>query len=634
MKSFNLSNPASLSYPKSKIKQTNVALKELQARLPRNYPWQVAAAVVKDLTPCISTEAVDEFAQVISAEDVESLQSLGKTWSLQCMSSEDISPPELAGRYFMGALLKKYPFPDEGSEDLRINTAIKKFIKAEIGCSNYNRRGYKGFSEATDAYGKAVFVQARHWIQEVIGNELPDQGTLTLRSRHGPGASTNTKQGNTSAYFKYLEWPYDVTSACRDYAIAAISADERWLGALEDDYRRRYRISPTLILDRQVFWDKVLNVVPGNKITFVPKSYEEHRTIAIEPTMNLYLQLGVDGFMRRRLKRWLIDLDDQSRNQRFARLGSIVPDAHDAPCTLDLASASDSMALRLNRDLLPPAWYDYLIALRSPKGVLKCKNLHREFTYEKISSMGNGYTFALESLIFAAICFAITKIESGKYRPSLIAVYGDDLIVPGYMCDKTIAFLKRAGFSLNLEKSFFKGSARESCGADWFEGHPVRPVFLKTQPLNFTDIFNDRNRIYRWFMLRMGCTPHNVLKLFDKWIPPKFRIKGPISDEDMNSYLHSADNTNGLWKNGQYRFWRIVQKPDFFRGRRVNAFHIRKLMATLGQSPWYNKTPWDRLQDSHAGRSFQVHRPKSQYLALTHSAADFWRSEYTEPLDF
>jgi hypothetical protein len=206
----------------------------------------------------------------------------------------------------MASLLKKYPF-DDGTDELRITTAIKKFILAEIDCNNYNRRGFKQFSGSEDTDVRAIYQLARHWIQEVIGNELPDEEILTLRSRHGPGASTNTKQGHTSKYFKYLEWPYDVTLDCRQHAINAISADWRWLGALEDDYRRRYGISPTLILDRQVFWDNVLNVVPGNRITFVPKSYETHRTIAIEPTMNLYLQLGVDGYFRRRLKRWMVD---------------------------------------------------------------------------------------------------------------------------------------------------------------------------------------------------------------------------------------------------------------------------------------------------------------------------------------
>lgn len=633
MKNLNLLSKSSLRASRKVRSSHESWLNTMKLRLPNDYCWKVLGALVNDLRPYLSLTEEDAIKAAIASRSRENLTSVTQSWGLQCINPLGTNKPTFVGvKYQLASLLKKFPFP-EGTDKSRANSAIKKFITAEISCRNYNTFGYKSLAESGDAYWHAIFTEARHWIQLVIGNELPDQQELTLRSRHGPGASSNTQNGNTSAYFKYAEWPYDVTTMCREHAIAAISADERWLGSLEDSYRESQGIAKTRILNWDVFWDNVLNVVPGNKIAFVPKSYETFRTIAIEPTMNLYLQLGVDGYIRKRLKRWLIDLDDQSRNQRLAREGS-VPNAHNAFCTLDLSMASDSISLRLCRELLPSAWYNYLISLRSPMGELQHEVLSKTFRYEKISSMGNGYTFALESLIFAALSFAVSKVETGRYRPSRIAVYGDDVIVPRSMAGLVVEAFNRAGFTLNADKSFFEGPVRESCGADWFLGQPVRPVFMKKVPQTIPELFNDRNRIYRQCLLRFGIVPRNILRLFDGWIPKGAKCYGPLSDTDFDSYLHTPSSSNSVWRDGEFRFWRITQNTSFYRGKKVGSFGFRKLMATLAGNDahlpiWIDGTlKWP----VKSGQAFLVHRPKSMYLALKNSATDVWWSEYSEPL--
>lgn len=629
---LNLLSPSSLAnVSKRAMKDKSEQFNNAQLRVSMDYPWQILDALLKDLKHILDPEDLRQVSLIVRERSVKKLSQLASVWSPQCISSTTpvTALTNVRARLVVASLLKKFPFP-EGTDIARKTSAVKKFIQAEISCRSYNAKQYKNLFGTGDARVNAIVLYAKAWIQGVIGNELPDYLDLTLRSRHGPGASTNTANGNTSCYFKYSEWPYDVTYACREFAISALSADERWLGALEDDYRSKRKIPKTAILNRETFFDNVLNVVGGNKIAFVPKSYETHRTIAIEPTMNLYLQLGVDGYIRKRLKRWLIDLDDQSRNQRFARLGSLPGGKF---CTLDLSQASDSVATRLVRELLPTSWYDYLMLLRSPRGRLRDKDIgiDRVFTYEKISSMGNGYTFALESLIFAAISHAVIRYETGKFEPASVAVYGDDIIVPTAYAGAVVEFLNKAGFSLNLEKSFFQGGFRESCGADWFYGQPVRSVFLTEYPSSVKGLYLDRNRISRKFQLFFGIIPQAIHEFFEHMIPSHLKCYGPYSDTEYDTYIHSKSPSRGLWLNGEFHFYRIVTKTGRYEGKAVGNLLFRKLMRNLLPGADFSRK-WEKIQIEDTGHAFTVQRPRTLRMAIINSSVDFWQNDYSHDL--
>lgn len=162
-----------------------------------------------------------------------------------------------------------------------------------------------------------------------------------------------------------------------------------------------------------------------------------------------------------------MDLDDQALNQALAYEGSLRGELS----TLDLQSASDTLSLETVRALLPPDWFDLLYDLRSP-----CyKENGKVKTYHKFSSMGNGFTFELESMIF----YAIAKAVSQK---GLVSVYGDDIIVDRSATDKVHTALKEMGFELNTSKSYSDSEFRESCGTDFFMGEDVTPVYLKEYP--------------------------------------------------------------------------------------------------------------------------------------------------------
>jgi hypothetical protein len=208
--------------------------------------------------------------------------------------------------------------------------------------------------------------------------------------------------------------------------------------------------------------------VECNVITLVPKSWKTFRTIAKEATHSLPFQLSLDGFLKGKLRRWGIDLSSQHKNQEMARLGSI----DGSFATIDLEMASDTLSLNAVALLLPPEWYSLFVSFRSscfsaPWG---------SGDYAKFSSMGNGYTFTLETLIFTAACRAV---GSRQY-----AVYGDDIAIESVHTTSVVRLLKFLGFRTNDAKSFSNPDSRfrESCGCDYYKGVLVTPFYLRECP--------------------------------------------------------------------------------------------------------------------------------------------------------
>jgi hypothetical protein len=203
-----------------------------------------------------------------------------------------------------------------------------------------------------------------------------------------------------------------------------------------------------------------------NRVELVPKNWKTHRIIAAEPSALMPFQLAVDRLIRRRLLKWRVDLRKQEVNQELAREGSV----DGSFCTVDLRSASDALALNAVALLVPPSWYRLLMMLRSPM----YRGAAGNGTYAKYASMGNGLTFVLETLIFAA---AVRATGAQRY-----AVYGDDIVLPTDRYALLERILNFLGFSVNNDKTFVDGPFRESCGADWREGINVTPFYVRSEP--------------------------------------------------------------------------------------------------------------------------------------------------------
>jgi hypothetical protein len=292
---------------------------------------------------------------------------------------------------------------------------------------------------------ESALFKAQRKIASILG-DLPALSDLKLR--FGPGATTQVKKKNASARRKLSQ-----SFCCSEDAIQILPDLLAELPAwVHDD-------GPSNVTDVEV-------LIHEGRIDFVRKNAKTDRTISVEPMLNSMCQLGIGDYMASRLRSFGVDLSNQARNQELAREGSLTG----ALATLDLSSASDTIAMKVVEDLLPVDWWLFLSSLRTgsastPDGRMKL---------QKFSSMGNGFTFPLESLIFYALAFACAENE-----PSSISVYGDDIVIPVHAVPLLKKVLHCCGFLLNAEKSFFSGPFRESCGKDYFSGINVRPCYIK-----------------------------------------------------------------------------------------------------------------------------------------------------------
>jgi hypothetical protein len=271
--------------------------------------------------------------------------------------------------------------------------------------------------------------------------------------------------------------------------------------------------------------EKIFNLVPGNRITTVPKNAKTNRVIAIEPDLNMFLQKGIGGVIRSRLRSVRVNLNSQKLNQRLARIGS----RYGTLATVDFSSASDTICTGIVEELLPPDWVSALKQVRSPVGVLPDKSTVQ---YEKISSMGNGYTFELESLIFWAIARSVVDLIGVG---GIVSVYGDDLIVRVEAKDSLEWAFSRAGFTLNAKKSHFGGHFRESCGKHYHYGVDVTPFYIKKRLATVWDLYTLANNIRRWARCSWGLDSRlqRAYHMVVEAIPEHLRLKIPEGFGDV-----------------------------------------------------------------------------------------------------
>jgi hypothetical protein len=308
-----------------------------------------------------------------------------------------------------------------------------------------------------------------------------------------------------------------------------------------------------LRLHADVNWDLRRYTVPyvtaqGNRITFVPKDARSLRTIAIEPALNVCLQLGVHSYIAQQLKRFGNDIEDQSRNQKLARLGSTLPLGRSLS-TIDLSQASDSVSIELVRYLVPWDWFCFLDDIRCKTGVVKGNHIY----YEKFSSMGNGFTFALETLLFWALGSAASSLGGG----TITSCYGDDIIIEDSCTLLMLEVLRFCGFTVNRDKSFTCGPFRESCGADWHSGYRVTPQYIRQVTLRCTDVYNLLNRIDPVFSI--GTVRDYLLSNHRKKEPVLYGLE----NEDTSSCLFTSFD---YVKGGNLLRWKSDWQTWVFRG--------------------------------------------------------------------
>lgn len=323
-----------------------------------------------------------------------------------------------------------------------------------------------------------------------LGDYSPDDWNF----RHGPGAISECV-GPTNKY-RWRNWSDRLENVfpVADYGFHNLAA---WA-------------------DRCSQEDEIGSIEPASRLVAVPKTYSKPRLIAAEPSEHQWCQQNIwHYFCDRTARSWLgefVRFRDQTLNQNLCVEASVT----NKLATVDLSAASDSVTChavgQMFRHNVP-----LLLALQATRTRYVTQEVTRKapslVALRKFSTMGNACTFPVESLLFLSICISSVLVSRGllatrRNIASLIgevAVFGDDIIIPNDSRELLFEGLKLLDFKVNVDKSFWTGRFRESCGVDSFDGHNVTPVYWKSpntgKPEAVASTIEVCNNFYKKFML-------------------------------------------------------------------------------------------------------------------------------------
>lgn len=397
-------------------------------------------------------------------------------------------PSKFDQDYLCYNYLRKWRGWKEVSKDELEAAALLSFKASELQCerTNLRLRNYGTISDVDNARFWPHVEAARRYIVSVIGNVPPDTSHLC---DWGPGATFDLVASEATLANK-VRGKCSITMGAVPYLKHSYLSDPLLANALFGS------TGPGYSTPSQDGW---YEIVPGNRHTTVPKDCKTNRNICVEPTGNLFLQKGVGTYIRLRLfDRAAINLDDQSVNQTLAKLAY-----HAGYATIDLSNASDTVSYQLVKLLLPDRWFELLSDLRCSGTRM---NDGKWYLNEKFSSMGNGFTFELESLIFWSLAKSL--------EPEVVSVFGDDIVVSGDKATELVQLLDYCGFTVNSSKSYLSGPFYESCGKHYFHGVDCSPIFEKESyaisgnRLETEDAwYRSHNRLYRYLRCRSSIGP-------------------------------------------------------------------------------------------------------------------------------
>jgi hypothetical protein len=521
---------------------------------------------------------------------------------LECNPLDYSNVFEFRDAYAATKFLSKY-------KDLSLNydldkVALEKFSKFETLCGQTNRR-FRALEH--DPFYRGHVVQLHTAVVRKISRILGDFRTSEFfeRADWGPGATTLIKARDASATNKFQ----CETGITRD--LYDLVPYELW----EEVYP---------------LWSSHLPGIGfptfqvGNKVITVPKDATTNRVIAVEPGLNLWFQKAVGDMIGNRLRRCGIDLRFQSRNQELARIGSI----DQVNATIDFSSASDSIAFGVIEEIFAKApqgpdsdlhrWFTVLDSCRSHFGIQGGELLR----WNKFSSMGNGFTFQLESLLFFAIASCcrehLQRLQSEKIEGD-VSVYGDDVIIPVACLGLFSQMCEFYGFVINVKKSSFSSTFRESCGAHFMGGIDVKPYYLKDRISDALSVYRMANGVRRLAHRRGGklsCDANfrALFYLLVNQVPKPLRLTIPetlgdggfIGNFDEATPPRARFGVEGYWSMNVAEVSKTYQSEGLGllldRVRGSSAQELRNSVTLKGRTrlrfvrslvrQWYDLGPW------------------------------------------
>lgn len=479
-------------------------------------------------------------------------------------------------------ILRKCKFPKGYTDNDTRAEAVRTFWECEFQCGKTNAKLTRLLGNASESYFETpedlvaweLILRWRKEVKAVLGR-LP----LRLTPQFSGGA-TVSHSGDQATIPDKLSTPGSIYPE-------AISIYEHSV--------KNTQLEPLC---------RPFDINTHNIFFTVPKDSVKDRGCCKEASLALQLQLAVGSVLKRKYtRRYKVDL----RHAKPLHMDL----ARGASCgmydlaTIDLSNASDTVAWLLVKLLLPEEWFTLVNSLRATHTDIDGTIVR----LNKFSSMGNGFTFELETIIFRALCTALNAKQAW--------VFGDDIIVSRDVSSSVISALTYFGFTPNVSKTFCEGPFRESCGGDYFEGQAVRPHFLEEFP----------NEPRQWVALANGllrADPHQrwtraAWRYCCDQVPTEWRNFVPISFGDVGLHHPDGDRNVPYKRDSNGTPWFRAMVPV---GRKValgaysEEVHIVALLLGTGTSIPQRGNPKGYRQVKLAG--WGVSDPS---IALTHHFA-------------
>lgn len=383
------------------------------------------------------------------------------------------SPKDLAIKRFFG----KFEEPNIKRATERRNSAWERWINKDCGLAEWSLLGpnwakarflmlkyLRGFR-----MGELTFTNGSSF--EPLGNRLSIACKLEV--------DWTITQDCFDLFAKYSYWHRALKHACKKRFAYYCKTHHYDLRAVNRTLWRHFRSHPEVAYQVYRFkLDCVVTYVGGNRYSTVPKNNEKDRSICLEPLCNMLVQRAIGLGIRRCLKDNLgIDLDTLADVHR----GRI---SDPTVATIDLADCSDAISVKLIRYLLPSRVLSKVLASRSDMTL----GPDDMFYYvKKVSSMGNGFTFDLMTIVLTALTKAIDDTAS---------VFGDDIICRNAYAEEIISSLQKADFVINDRKTLVYSEYRESCGAHFMDGYGYVTSFDFKWLASPSDLIVACNKLY------------------------------------------------------------------------------------------------------------------------------------------
>jgi len=401
--------------------------------------------------------------------------------------------------------------------------------------SNHNLDFLDGYRKAGDWFSERESVPSKllkllQSVSDIIFSDMPRLDPFAITPRHGPGAVADARRGHDK--YMFPTWPrkLDLTFPAEYFAQSRedLHLEADYLNETSDAFF--HGLNPEgRDVDR--FAIHLRNREVPARLLAVPKTLKGPRLIASEPVAHQFIQQGLMRWFRENLPRTLrrsINFLSQEPSRRACLKAS--KDGKFA--TVDLSSASDRLSCWVVERVFRTR-PDVLVALHAcrTRTVKNCTGVGDEnvIFLRKFAAQGSATTFPVQSIVYTVVAMAVLLFEAGLspkrknllWAAGQIRVFGDDIVMPSHAVRSLVDLLGYLGLKVNMGKTHYQGTFRESCGLDAYGGYSVTPVYMRDLALDSSTL-----SLVSWVDVSNNAYTSGLWRLAD-WmvqeIPEKYR---------------------------------------------------------------------------------------------------------------